>query len=1126
LALPPLEGLEDRALLAGAPPLATTLPATAVTATSATLNATVNPNGTSTDTLFQYSSDSTLPANVVTTLAGTPGASGSADGTGSAAQFDLPCGVAVDSAGNVYVADTVNDTIRKITPAGAVTTLAGTPGVAGSADGTGSAAQFRAPQGVAVDSAGNVYVADTGNDTIRVITPAGVVTTLAGTPGVAGSTDGTGSAARFDGPVGVAVDGAGNVYVADTQNDTIRRITPAGVVSTLAGAAGMLGFADGTGSAAQFDLPEGVAVDGAGNVYVADTVNETIRVITPGGAVTTLAGSPRMTGSADGTGAAAHFRSPAAVAVDDAGNVYVADMGNDTIREILPGGLVTTLAGSPLAAGSTDGTGNTARFSGPMGVAVDGAGIVYVADLNNDTIRKLSIPTVTAQSGVTGMSSVPVTAALGGLTPSTTYYDRVVATNAGGTTLAATLSFTTTPGPDATTQAATAITSTTATLNASVNPEGSATTVTLVYGIDPTLTAGTTATDAQAIGSGTGAVAVTAPLLGLTPGTTYYFQVVATNALGTSDGSIFSFTTPTAPDATTQAATAITSTTATLNASVNPDASATSVIFVYSTDATLMAGTTATSAQAIGSATSAVAVTAPLTGLMPDTLYYFQVVATNAVGTTNGTILSFTTEAGAPPVAMTEPATAVTATTVTLSASVNPEGSATTGALVFGTDPTLTTSTITTNALAMEAGLNVVPVTADVTGLTPDTIYYFRVEATNAVGTTDGMILSFTTAAQAGAPPDGTTQAATAITSTTATLNASVNPEGSATTITLLYGTNPTLTTGTTTTTAQAIGSGTNAVSVTADLTGLTPNTTYYFRVEATSAVGTKEGSIQSLTTSAGQAFLQFADGQFTANATDGSAQVAVTRAGDLSAAVTVVVSSPGGPDVAAFQETISFDPNATSATITVPIQNNGQPGKSDVVIPLALSSPSSGATLGATVSATLVIHDNNAFPPSVTVTSLQLPTVKVGTGTRAKSETVLRLQFSGPISGGGNLAAYQLLADKTTRIKKKTVTTFSTPVRLVSAVYSSSGSSWSVTLTPAIKLNLAQPEQLRITAALLTDAYGRPLDGNDVGQPGGNFVATFSNKGVTIPHVETLAKPNALSASAVDRLFAEGSLS
>jgi sugar lactone lactonase YvrE len=345
------------------------------------------------------------PAGVVTTLAGQAGSAGSADGMGSAASFYQPDGVAVDGAGNVYVADTSNHTIRKVTPAGVVTTLAGQAGSVGSADGTGSAARFSGPSGVAVDGAGNVYVADTYNHTIRKVTPAGVVTTLAGQAGSVGSADGTGSAASFYWPDGVAVDESGNLYVADYGNDTIRRVTPAGVVTTMAGQAGLSGSADGTGSAAQFSLPEGVAVDGSGNVYVADSGSHTIRKVTPAGVVTTLAGEPGSWGGADGTGSAARFDHPAGVAVDGSGNVYVADLGNHTIRKITPVGVVTTLAGQARG-GSADGTWIAARFFDPFGVAVDGSGNVYVADSGNHTIRKVTpagvVTTLAGEPGLLG----------------------------------------------------------------------------------------------------------------------------------------------------------------------------------------------------------------------------------------------------------------------------------------------------------------------------------------------------------------------------------------------------------------------------------------------------------------------------------------------------------------------------------------------------------------------------------------------------------------------------------------------------------------------------------------------------------------------------------------------------
>jgi DNA-binding beta-propeller fold protein YncE len=342
-------------------------------------------------------------AGVVTTLAGTAGSFGSTDGTGSAASFRWPYGIAVDASGNAYVADTGNNTIRKITSAGMVTTLAGTAGRSGSTDGTGSAASFDDPEGIAVDASGNVYVADYGNDTIRKVTSAGVVTTLAGNAGTQGSTDGTGSAASFDYPQGIAVDASGNIYVADSYNNAIRKITSAGVVTTLAGTAGVWGSTDGTGSAASFHLPQGIAVDASGNIYVADYGNDTIRKITSAGVVTTLAGTAGVWGSTDGTGPAASFAYPGGITVDASGNDYVADTWNDTIRKITSAGVVTTLAGTAGIQGSTDGTGSAASFTYPQGIAVDARGDIYVADYGNDTIRKVtSAGVVTTLAGTAG----------------------------------------------------------------------------------------------------------------------------------------------------------------------------------------------------------------------------------------------------------------------------------------------------------------------------------------------------------------------------------------------------------------------------------------------------------------------------------------------------------------------------------------------------------------------------------------------------------------------------------------------------------------------------------------------------------------------------------------------------
>jgi streptogramin lyase len=296
----------------------------------------------------------------------------------------------VDGAGNIYVADT-NSAVHKITPAGVITTLAGLSGARGHSDGLGSLARFAAPAGLAADSAGNVYVADTGNNAIRKVTPAGTVSTLAG--GGFGSADGTGSAAQFNRPTGVAVDSAGNVYVADTDNHTIRKVSPGGAVSTLAGLAGFTGFRNGMGSDARFDGPTGVAVDDAGYVYVADSQNHLIRIINPDGVTGTVAGIPFPPGNEDASAEQARFNAPRGVAVDRLGNIYVADSANNTIRRISAGSgrSVTTLAGSPGdAPGNGDGRGRGARFHYPTGVAIDPAGNVYAADLKNSAIRRIT----------------------------------------------------------------------------------------------------------------------------------------------------------------------------------------------------------------------------------------------------------------------------------------------------------------------------------------------------------------------------------------------------------------------------------------------------------------------------------------------------------------------------------------------------------------------------------------------------------------------------------------------------------------------------------------------------------------------------------------------------------------
>ena len=323
----------------------------------------------------------------VSTLAGstTPG---SANGTGDAASFYYPTGVVVDANGTLYVADTNNFEIRKISSSGVVTTLAGST-TPGSSDGIGSAASFNYPTDVALDaSETTLYVADSYNNEIRKINLAtGMVTTFAGST-TPGSADGTGQGASFHYPKGVKLDASGNLYIADFNNNAIRKITPAGIVTTLAGST-TPGSADGIGSAAGFNHPKGIAVDASGNVYVGDVDNNKIRKITPAGVVTTLAGSTTPV-SANGIGAAASFKAPKGVALNgDNTLLYVAD-GNNEIRQIdLASGMVTTLAGSTTP-GSTNGPAASASFNNPVGVAVDASGNVYVGDTDNHQYRKIT----------------------------------------------------------------------------------------------------------------------------------------------------------------------------------------------------------------------------------------------------------------------------------------------------------------------------------------------------------------------------------------------------------------------------------------------------------------------------------------------------------------------------------------------------------------------------------------------------------------------------------------------------------------------------------------------------------------------------------------------------------------
>ncbi len=342
---------------------------------SGTISVTVN--GT---TVQSPNFDYQITPSVVSTFAGST--KGFADGTGTNAKFDSPLNGVFDPTGNLFITDFLNNKIRKITPAGVVTTFAGS--TQGYADGNGSAAKFNIPNGIAIDGSGNLFVSDQSNNRIRKITPNGDVTTVAGS-GNAGFADGTGTVANFSSPTSLCVDGSGNIFVIDTGNHKIRKITPAGIVTTLAGSTA--GFADGLGTSAKFNSPLGITIDSSGNLYVTEDGNNKIRKVSPTGDVTTIAGT--TAGFADGAANAAMFNAPVGICLDQNNNLFIADYFNHKIRKVTPAGIVSTIAGT--TSGFADGAASSAQFYRPYGIIVGPLGNLYVVEDGNNKVRIISI---------------------------------------------------------------------------------------------------------------------------------------------------------------------------------------------------------------------------------------------------------------------------------------------------------------------------------------------------------------------------------------------------------------------------------------------------------------------------------------------------------------------------------------------------------------------------------------------------------------------------------------------------------------------------------------------------------------------------------------------------------------
>jgi sugar lactone lactonase YvrE len=316
----------------------------------------------------------------LSTIAG-KGERGFTEGQGIAAQFNSATDLAFDAAGNMYVTDSGNRRIRKITPSGLVSTFAGS-GVDGFQDGAATEAKFGELLAIDIDKAGNLYVADTGNSRIRKITPAGIVSTLAGSS-FGGYAEGDGKVARFSTLLGIAVDASGNVFVTDAGNYRVRKVTPAGIVSTYAGD-GIRGYVDGR--AARFDRLLSIHVDALGNLFVTD--GNQIRKISPDGLVSTLAGRT-VTGFQDGSGSTAMFSNPFGLTSDAAGNIYIGDQGNSRVRKITPRGEVSTYAGSGVS-GYADGPVNIAQMKSANGMKMLPSGELFFVDNQNSRIRKVT----------------------------------------------------------------------------------------------------------------------------------------------------------------------------------------------------------------------------------------------------------------------------------------------------------------------------------------------------------------------------------------------------------------------------------------------------------------------------------------------------------------------------------------------------------------------------------------------------------------------------------------------------------------------------------------------------------------------------------------------------------------
>jgi len=354
--------------------------------------------------LFCLSLTMDAQGQIITTIAGIGSGGYSGDGgAATSARLDTLSGVAVDGLGNLYIVDETNQRIRKVSASGIITTIAGNGAIGFSGDGgPATLAELNYPTGIAVDGAGNVYIADSWNNRIRMVNTTGIITTVAGT-GVQGYSGDGGAAtsAQLYTPHALALDGSGNLYISDTRNNCIRRIGSSGIITTIIGT-GIWGYSGdgGPASSAQLKAPVGITLDAAGNIFFADNFNQCIRKVSTAGTITTIAGNGTLGFAGDGGSAtAAEFNYPMGVAVDRQGNLYVSDYSNNRIRKVSTTGIITTIAGDSLKGYNGDGgLASLAELNKPYGVALDGAGNLFIGDGYNNRVRMIS--------GLAGISEI------------------------------------------------------------------------------------------------------------------------------------------------------------------------------------------------------------------------------------------------------------------------------------------------------------------------------------------------------------------------------------------------------------------------------------------------------------------------------------------------------------------------------------------------------------------------------------------------------------------------------------------------------------------------------------------------------------------------------------------------